>query len=184
MNMEPCQIKSLVPVLPWRNLQMKNYSPRSWRQANPCRPRRLIPCGFGYGRTRKLSPRVSVSWDSASPWMSMCLGSLSGAGWVPRLIHAGLPKGLDFFAAMGSDEAYDILDEMGETQFTNFDTQMTKVQDRGCSSRIGFMDAKPVLVVVVFIPAFDRTERFCLSALHADPSLGAQGTANCPGLLD
>lgn len=40
----------------------------------------------------------------------------------------GLPKGLDFFAAMGSDEAYNILDEMGERQFTNFDTQMTKVQ--------------------------------------------------------
>ncbi len=40
----------------------------------------------------------------------------------------GLPKGLDFFAAMGSDEAYNILDEMGETQYTNFDTQMTKVQ--------------------------------------------------------
>jgi hypothetical protein len=40
----------------------------------------------------------------------------------------GLPKGLDFFAAMGSEEAYDILDGMGETQFTNFDTQMTKVK--------------------------------------------------------
>ena len=40
----------------------------------------------------------------------------------------GLPKGLDFFAAMGSEEAYDILDEMGETHFENFDTQMTKVQ--------------------------------------------------------
>jgi hypothetical protein len=40
----------------------------------------------------------------------------------------GLPKGLDFFAAMGSDEAYNILDEMGERQYTNFDTQMSKVQ--------------------------------------------------------
>jgi hypothetical protein len=40
----------------------------------------------------------------------------------------GLPKGLDFFAAMGSEEAYVILDGMGDTQFTNFDTQMTKVQ--------------------------------------------------------
>lgn len=40
----------------------------------------------------------------------------------------GLPKGLDFFAAMGSDEAYNILDEMGETEYANFDTQMTKVQ--------------------------------------------------------
>lgn len=40
----------------------------------------------------------------------------------------GLPKGLDFFAAMGSEEAYNILDEMGETEFTNFVPQMTKVK--------------------------------------------------------
>jgi hypothetical protein len=40
----------------------------------------------------------------------------------------GLPRGLDFFAAMGSDEAYAILDEMGETRYVNYDTQMTKVQ--------------------------------------------------------
>ena len=40
----------------------------------------------------------------------------------------GLPKALDFFAAMGSDEAYNILDGMGETHYTNFDTQMTKVK--------------------------------------------------------
>jgi len=41
----------------------------------------------------------------------------------------GLPKGLDFFAAMGSDEAYNILDEMGETQYLNYDTQLTKVKN-------------------------------------------------------
>ena len=40
----------------------------------------------------------------------------------------GLPKGLDFFAAMGSDEALAILDEMGETHYENFDAQMTKVR--------------------------------------------------------
>ena len=40
----------------------------------------------------------------------------------------GLPKGLDFFAAMGSGEAYTILDGMGETHYANFDTQMTKVK--------------------------------------------------------
>jgi hypothetical protein len=40
----------------------------------------------------------------------------------------GLPRGLDFFAAMGSDEAYAILDEMGATRYANYDTQMTKVQ--------------------------------------------------------
>ncbi|MHC1782709.1 MAG: DUF3160 domain-containing protein [Anaerolineaceae bacterium] len=40
----------------------------------------------------------------------------------------GLPKGLDFFAAMGSEEALNILNEMDETRYINFDTQMTKVK--------------------------------------------------------
>jgi hypothetical protein len=40
----------------------------------------------------------------------------------------GLPKALDFFAALGSDEAYTILSEMGETAYANFDTQMSKVR--------------------------------------------------------
>jgi len=40
----------------------------------------------------------------------------------------GLPKGLDFMAAMGSEEAYNILKEMGENQYTNYDTQMAKVR--------------------------------------------------------
>lgn len=40
----------------------------------------------------------------------------------------GLPKGLDLLSAMGSDEAYRLLDEMGETQYANYDTQMTKVR--------------------------------------------------------
>jgi hypothetical protein len=39
-----------------------------------------------------------------------------------------LPKGLDFFAAMGSGEAYDILKGMDEPHYANFDTQMTKVK--------------------------------------------------------
>jgi uncharacterized protein DUF3160 len=40
----------------------------------------------------------------------------------------GLPKGLDFMAAMGSEEAYTILKEMGEDQYANYDTQMAKVR--------------------------------------------------------
>ena len=39
-----------------------------------------------------------------------------------------LPKGLDVFAAMGSDEAYVLLDEMGETEYENYDSQMSKVK--------------------------------------------------------
>ncbi len=40
----------------------------------------------------------------------------------------GLPKALDFFAAMGSDEASSILTGMGEDQYANFTTQSTKVR--------------------------------------------------------
>jgi hypothetical protein len=40
----------------------------------------------------------------------------------------GLPKALDFFAAMGSDEAASLLTGMGEGQYVNFDTQSTKVR--------------------------------------------------------
>ncbi len=40
----------------------------------------------------------------------------------------GLPKGLDFMAAMGSDEAYNILIGMGENQYANYETQMAKVR--------------------------------------------------------
>lgn len=39
-----------------------------------------------------------------------------------------LPKGLDLLAAMGSEEAYSILDEMGETEYENYDKQMQKVR--------------------------------------------------------
>jgi hypothetical protein len=40
----------------------------------------------------------------------------------------GLPKGLDFMAAMGSEEAYNILKEMGENQYANYETRMDKVR--------------------------------------------------------
>ncbi|MGC9358594.1 MAG: DUF3160 domain-containing protein, partial [Anaerolineae bacterium] len=39
-----------------------------------------------------------------------------------------LPKGLDVFAALGNDEAYALLDEMGETEYANYDEQMSKVR--------------------------------------------------------
>ena len=38
-----------------------------------------------------------------------------------------LPKGLDFFAAMGSQEATDLLKGMGESNYANYDTQLAKV---------------------------------------------------------
>jgi hypothetical protein len=41
----------------------------------------------------------------------------------------GLPKGLDFMAAMGSEEASSILKEMGEDQYANYDSQLAKVRN-------------------------------------------------------
>jgi hypothetical protein len=40
----------------------------------------------------------------------------------------GLPKALDFFAALGSDEALSLLRGMGEDRYENFDLQITKVR--------------------------------------------------------
>lgn len=40
----------------------------------------------------------------------------------------GLPMGLDIPAAMGSERAYQILDELGETQYPKYPEQMEKVQ--------------------------------------------------------
>jgi len=39
-----------------------------------------------------------------------------------------LPSGLDIMAAMGSEEAYTILDEMGETAYVNYPEQMAKLR--------------------------------------------------------
>ena len=40
----------------------------------------------------------------------------------------GSAKGLDLFAAMGSERAYQILDQMGETQYENYPRQMDKMR--------------------------------------------------------
>lgn len=40
----------------------------------------------------------------------------------------GLPVGLDLFAALGSDRAYTILDEMGETDYSGYPEQMEKMR--------------------------------------------------------
>lgn len=39
-----------------------------------------------------------------------------------------LPKGLDVLAALGSERAYTLLDEMGETHYANYPEQMAKMQ--------------------------------------------------------
>ncbi|MBD3174329.1 MAG: DUF3160 domain-containing protein [Armatimonadia bacterium] len=44
-----------------------------------------------------------------------------------------LPKGLDVMAALGSEEAYAILDDMGETEYLNYPEQMAKVREEVAS---------------------------------------------------
>jgi hypothetical protein len=41
----------------------------------------------------------------------------------------GLPKALDFFAALGSKEALSLLETMGENEYQNYESQMKKVRD-------------------------------------------------------
>lgn len=48
-----------------------------------------------------------------------------GTGENPRM----LPKGLDVMAALGSQRAYAILDEMGETEYQNYPAQMARMQE-------------------------------------------------------
>ncbi len=40
----------------------------------------------------------------------------------------GLPKGLDVFAAMGSERAYELLDTMGDTKYLSYTSQMDKMR--------------------------------------------------------
>jgi hypothetical protein len=47
-----------------------------------------------------------------------------GSRETPR----GLPKGLDWFAAIGSERAYQLLEGMGETEYENYPEQMQKVR--------------------------------------------------------
>ncbi len=45
-----------------------------------------------------------------------------------RADRRGLPKGLDIFAAMGSERAYELLDAMGETHYMSYTLQMDKMR--------------------------------------------------------
>ena len=47
---------------------------------------------------------------------------------LPRDGRRGLPKGLDLFAAMGSERAYELLDAMGDTEYLNYVEQMEKMR--------------------------------------------------------
>ncbi len=89
-----------------------------------------------------------------------------------------LPKGLDVFAAMGSQEAYELLDEMGETQYPRYVEQMEKVRGEIAALETDSWTQnlywswlyafQPVIAIKdESYPAFMRTEAWSHKDLHA-----------------
>jgi hypothetical protein len=88
-----------------------------------------------------------------------------------------LPKGLDVFAAMGSQEAYAILEEMGETDYLHYDEQMEKLQREVAALEIGswtqnlYWNWLYALQAIVApkdeaYPSFMRTQAWARKDLH------------------
>jgi len=89
-----------------------------------------------------------------------------------------LPKGLDIFAAMGSEEAYRLLDEMGETQYPKYIEQMDKVRGEIAALEMDswtqnlywswLYTFRPIIATKdEAYPAFMRTQAWAHKDLHA-----------------
>jgi hypothetical protein len=88
-----------------------------------------------------------------------------------------LPKGLDVMAALGSEEAYAILDEMGETEYAHYAEQMAKVRAEISALEIDswtqnlywtWLDSFDPLLVPkgAQYPAFMQTQAWARKDLH------------------
>jgi hypothetical protein len=88
-----------------------------------------------------------------------------------------LPKGLDVFAAMGNEEAYAILDDMGETDYSHYDEQLAKVREEIAALEIDswtqnlYWNWLYALQAVVapkdeVYPSFMRTQAWARKDLH------------------
>jgi hypothetical protein len=88
-----------------------------------------------------------------------------------------LPKGLDVLAALGNEEAYTILDEMGETAYVNYDAQLEKVRGEIASLEVDswtqnlYWNWLHALRAVIApkeegYPAFMRTQSWARKDLH------------------
>lgn len=88
-----------------------------------------------------------------------------------------LPKGLDIFAAMGSEHAYRLLEEMGETRYPNYIEQMDKVRGEIAALEMdswtqnlywSWLHTFQPLIEVKdgAYPAFMRTEAWARKDLH------------------
>ncbi len=89
-----------------------------------------------------------------------------------------LPKGLDVFAAMGSQEAYRLLDDMGETRYPNYAEQMDKVKGEIAALEMDSWTQnlywswlyafQPIIAIKdEAYPAFMRTQAWAQKDLHA-----------------
>lgn len=85
----------------------------------------------------------------------------------------GLPKGLDLLAAMGSQRAYDILDDMGETGYANYPQQMDKVRS--------WLSG---LTVVDWTETLYNTWLYCFQPLLAVPGQGTPAFMQSPAWVD
>ena len=148
-NTAPFRIRSSGKSRSAQPLQMACSSPNSWRPPSAAAAPGELHVGLIW-EDRNRSPRASASWASASPWMPMFSARSSGAKWAPDNPR-GLPKGLDFFAAMGSDEALNLLDSMGETSIPITAPRWTRCRARSPLEQR--LDPEPVLVLAVFLPA-------------------------------
>jgi hypothetical protein len=64
---------------------------------------------------------------------------------VGTIYNHAICRKLLTFAAMGSEEAYNILDNMGETNYENYFEQMSKVKDEIASLEIDSWTQKSIL---------------------------------------
>ncbi len=87
------------------------------------------------------------------------------------------PKGLDVFAALGNKEAYTILDEMGETEYANYDAHLEKVKREIASLEIdswtqnlywNWLHALRAIIAPkgASYPTFMRTQAWARKDLH------------------
>ena len=95
-----------------------------------------------------------------------------------------LPKGLDLLAAMGSEESYNILNEMGETKYVNYDKQLTKVkQEIATLDKETWTQNLYWTWLYSFFP-IDRAQRSKLPGIYAKPGLDTQRPEHRDGIVD
>ena len=96
----------------------------------------------------------------------------------------GLPKGLDLLAAMGSERAYQILDEMGETAYAELPrSRWPRSSDWVVGPERRGVDRDAVQRLALHLPAAAGGARRGLPGLHAVDGLAGQAAQHRAGQL-